>query len=403
MKKLCRNLIILLFGLIMGFMWAQPLSARVVAVQNDQVNIRQGASTETASIAKVKKGALFAWQGAADGWTQIIYTDGQSGYIRNDLLKGYDDVVVTGSSVRIRQNPSLQGAILESAKSGDRLEALDYEKDWFKVRYGQTVGWISGDYVKLGTAVDLPSAFGADVSGASTAPTPVDGAATALGHNFDSVTVSTGAAGGILSGVVVTLDPGHGALTDGKPIDPGAQSAALKIWEKDVNLDIALKLRNILENMGATIWMTHSGSTNLNLNGRAAVANRNGSHLFISIHANSSENLALNGHSVYFYAPANDLRLSGQRNARQALARSVQHNLTKTCGRADLGIKESNFAVLRETNCPSILIETAFLSHVQEELLLAQGAFRQKLAEAIAAGVTDYLGFGSSHVSFSAL
>jgi len=187
------------------------------------------------------------------------------------------------------------------------------------------------------------------------------------------------------------LDPGHGTIADGKPIDPGAQGAVIGIWERDVNLDVALKLRRILENMGATVWMTHMGTTKLDLSGRAALANENGSHIFVSIHSNASVNRTLNGHTVYFYAPVGS-RHDAQRGLREAFANYVQDSLVQHCGRADSGVKEANFVVLREVNCPAILVETAFLSNAEEELLLAQGAFRQRLADAIATGIMKHFG-----------
>lgn len=377
--------LLLLCCLLFAGAGAQPLCARVVVVQEDQVNVRRSAGLDATVAGKAAKGAVYAWLGAEEGWTMIAFSDGKPGYIRNDLLRGYDEAVVTGASVRIRQAPSLQGAILGGVKKGDRLSVQDYQGNWYKVRYGQAEGWISADFATLGEAIEL-----AAVSGGQPATPDAQAAQPDVPPGFDSSTVGVGAPGGPLSGMIITLDPGHGTAAEGKPADPGAESASLGIWERDVNLDIALKLKRLLEASGATIWMTHTGYTSLDLNGRAALANRNGSHAFISIHTNSSENPALSGHSVYFYAPAASERLSSQRGVRQALAKAVQNSLTAYCGRADLGIKEGNFAVLRETNCPSILIETAFLSNAQEELLLAQGAFRQKLAEAIADGILRY-------------
>ena len=364
---------------------AQPLFARIVVVQKEQVNVRQGASTSSAVLGKVGKDMIFGWQGASADWTKIRYTNGRQGYIRNDLLQGYDDVEVTGSGVRIRENPSLQAAVLGSVRKGDKLAVSDYESGWFKVSYGESTGWISADYAKLAAPVALSSAASAQLPQADWQAPAV------VAHNFDSAIVSANPREGALSGKIITLDPGHGVWIDGR-LDPGAQSAVLGIWEKDINLDVTLKLKAILEDAGATVWMTHTGETTLSLSGRAALANQNASHIFVSIHTNSSDNTALNGHSVFFYAPLTDGRLGNQRPLRQALARYVQESLTQSVGRADLGVKESNFVVLRETQCPSLLVETAFMSDPEEELLLAQGFFRQQLAEAIANGIMKYFG-----------
>jgi len=142
--------------------------------------------------------------------------------------------------------------------------------------------------------------------------------------------------------------------------------------------------------LGATVWMTHMGVTNLGLAGRAAVANLSSSHLLISIHTNASTVRSVSGHSVYYYAPADNLRLADQRSQRQALAAFVLGGVVEICGRRDLGVVEANFGVIRETNCPSVLIETAFISNREEEALLAQGYFRQQLAQGIADGILRY-------------
>ena len=390
----------LLLGLLLSIVGVQPLWARIVVVQKDLVNVRQGASTSSAVLGKVDKGAVFGWAGASADWTRIHMADGKQGYVRNDLLQGFDEIVVAGSGVRIRQSPSLQGAVIGSARNGDRLAVTGYRDGWYAVEYERAAGWISAAYAKLGASVALPTAAAAQLPQADwqapaiqeTSGSAAAGAAEPEQHNFDSVTVSSSVLQGPLSGKVVTLDPGHGLRSDDGRLDPGAQSALLGLQEKDVNLDVALKLKAILENAGATVWMTHMESTSLSLSGRAAVANRNASHIFVSIHTNASENTALNGHSVYFHAPVTDSRLGNQRPLRQALAKYVQEAMTRTVGRADLGVKESNFVVLRETHCPSILVETAFLSYAEEELLLAQGVFRQRLADAIALGILRFFG-----------
>jgi len=373
------------------FAGAQPLCARIVSVRGDQVNIRQGAGTNTAIIGKTNKDVVFAWKGAVDGWTRIQMANGMDGYIRNDLLDGYEEATVTGGVVRIRRNPSLQGAVLGNVNRGDKLAISDFRNGWYRVQRGRLVGWISSDYVQLGAKVDLSTVPAAGQT--SSAAQDTNAGLTESGglHNFDSASVSAGTPGGLLSGKTITIDPGHGTIADGKPIDPGAQGVVLGIWERDVNLDIALKLKRILESLGASVWMTHMGTTTLDLSGRAALANENGSHLFISIHSNASVNRTLNGHTVFFYGPA-DSRHGPQRSLRETLANHVQDSLVQYCGRADLGVKEANFVVLREVNCPSILVETAFLSYAEEELLLAQGAFRQRLADAIATGILRYFG-----------
>ena len=93
---------------------------------------------------------------------------------------------------------------------------------------------------------------------------------------------------------------------------------------------------------------------------------------------------------LHYYAPLWNSVLGAQRLERQKLATLVQRELVKSGGRRNIGILEENFAVLRETRVPSILVETAYLSDKEEEILLSQDWYRQKLAEGIANGIIAY-------------
>ena len=135
--------------------------------------------------------------------------------------------------------------------------------------------------------------------------------------------------------------------------------------------------------------MTHTGSTNLTLAQRAGVANSLQADVFVSIHADSGKP-GVSGHTTYFYAPSSHNVLGAQRAQRLRLATLVQQELVKSGGRRDIGVREENFAVLRETRVPSILVETAFLTDRIEEVLLSQDWFQEKLAEGIANGLRAY-------------
>ena len=122
-------------------------------------------------------------------------------------------------------------------------------------------------------------------------------------------------------------------------------------------LAIANRLKKQLEAVGAFVLMTRAGDTNLTLAGRAALANRNNADAFISIHANANYSASISGTSTYYYGG------SGQPAVRKKLAGLVQTEMVKSLGRINRGVLTANFAVLRETTVPSILVETAFISN----------------------------------------
>jgi len=207
----------------------------------------------------------------------------------------------------------------------------------------------------------------------------------------DYIVVGARLTQGQLAGKTIVIDPGHGSIQPGGWTDPGAVGKTLNLMERDVNLAVALKLQQLLTQQGAKVVMTHStGRTYLSLAGRADVANSLGADIFVSIHANSNNNRAISGTSVYYYAPTWHSELASQRWLRQRLALSIQNELVKAGGRIDLGIMEESFAVLRETKVPSVLVEMAYLSNPEEERLLSTDQFRSQMAWGIFKGIENY-------------
>lgn len=186
-----------------------------------------------------------------------------------------------------------------------------------------------------------------------------------------------------IRGKTVMLDAGHGAH------DPGAVGVT-GLQEKVVNLDIAWRVQKLLADMGANVMMTRSDDTFIPLVQRAALANTANADIFVAIHTNSSTSSSQNGTSTYYYAPAANPALYTQLDQRLSMASKVQSQLAQSLGIRNIGTLQGNFAVLRETRMPSILVETAFLSNKSEEALLKTEDFRDKAAQAIARGLADY-------------
>ena len=178
------------------------------------------------------------------------------------------------------------------------------------------------------------------------------------------------------------IDPGHGGF------DPGAIGPS-GLRESDVTLSIGLKLREKLQLQGIQVVMTREKDTalgnniNADLNNRTQIANKNGCDYFISIHCNSSTNRSANGTETYCYKFG---------SMGEKLARSIQSKLVEITGLANRGVKEANFAVLKNTVMPAVLVETAFISNPAEEAKLADDSWRNQCAEAIAVGICNCLG-----------
>ena len=186
-----------------------------------------------------------------------------------------------------------------------------------------------------------------------------------------------------LQGKTVFLDAGHGGHDNGASGQNGLR-------EKDVNLAITLKVAELLKNQGANVIFSRDNDTFVDLYERTRLANEQNSDIFVSIHSNANLNRAIGGTSTYFYAPESTPYLYEQKSDRQRLAQDVQRELVASLGRRDIGVLQSNFAVLRTSTMPSILIETAFVSNAEEEALLSSADIQQRAAEAIARGISAY-------------
>ena len=176
-----------------------------------------------------------------------------------------------------------------------------------------------------------------------------------------------------LSGTVV-IDPGHG----GK--DPGATSV-LGYYEKNINLEVARKVAWLLEQRGLRVKMTRTDDYYPELEDRAAMANNINADLFVSIHSDSFPKSSRRGFTVYVANAAS----SSSRRAANDIVRSMSGT-----GLNSFGVDTANYHVLTATRGPAVLIELGYLTNRREATLLQSGSFQNRLAEAIANGITDY-------------
>lgn len=206
---------------------------------------------------------------------------------------------------------------------------------------------------------------------------------------------------------VIVLDPGHGGT------DPGKQNLRLQLDEKDMTLDVALRLKKLLELRGYRVVLTRatdtrfSNSPMVDLPLRAEVANRAAADLFLSIHFNAVDRDPQRVAGVETYVlppqfqtstqPEQDrsmvaLPYPGNRQdaANALLGYTLHRQLVTDLRNSDRGYKRYRLAVLRPLNCPGALVECAYLSNDAEAKRIATPEFRQQIAEALAEGIASY-------------
>jgi N-acetylmuramoyl-L-alanine amidase len=229
-----------------------------------------------------------------------------------------------------------------------------------------------------------------------TAPAPLDPAALPLGVRR------------------IVLDPGHGGR------NPGTASGGLR--EKDITLDLALRLRPLLELAGYEVALTRETDTDIDLAERVAAANERRGDLFVSIHVNWLGRGAARGIETFYLGPTDDpvlTRLTSEENQEsgysltdfrrlldgiyedvrhdesRSLAESVHRSLyqklrTASPGLKDRGVKTAPFVVLIGNEMPAVLAEVGSLSDRQDVELFADEEYRLAIVEALRDGIVAY-------------
>jgi N-acetylmuramoyl-L-alanine amidase len=174
---------------------------------------------------------------------------------------------------------------------------------------------------------------------------------------------------------IIVLDPGHGGP------DTGAVGSGLQ--EKVLNLDIARKTRDALGSYVAEVYMTRDSDIEVELADRADLANKLDAGYFLSIHINAGGGT---GFESYVHTNASDRSLE---------IRDIIHNRVRSfyrsAGFVDRGGKSADYAVLRLTGMPAVLLENLFIDTPGDAARLADPAFRQQVAAAVADGLVQAL------------
>ncbi len=191
-----------------------------------------------------------------------------------------------------------------------------------------------------------------------------------------------------LSAKKVVIDPGHGG------VDGGAVSV-LGDSEKDINLSIALKLREKLKEKGVEVIMTReedaglyketdTNKKNADMKARCRIINDSSPDLMVSIHQNNYSTHGVKGAQVFYYAHSKE----GERAAallQEQLVEALDKN-NKRKAKAN-----TSYYILLNVKCPAVIAECGFLSNYEEAELLMSEAYQEKVAEALCEGICKYL------------
>lgn len=193
-----------------------------------------------------------------------------------------------------------------------------------------------------------------------------------------------------VSGKTIVVDAGHG-----KP-DEGAESST-GTTEAETNLKIALKLQNLLEQSGSTVILTRSDENAIydydsktlrqkkisDIHNRVKIGNESSADIFVSIHLNKIPQQQYDGWQTFYNAQSSD----GKK-----LAESIQNNLNDAIQKENNRVAKTidNIYIIKHVEIPTTIVECGFLSNPEEEKLLLQDEYQDKLAWGIYNGIIDY-------------
>ena len=178
-----------------------------------------------------------------------------------------------------------------------------------------------------------------------------------------------------LKGVTIVLDAAYG----GADCDDNKGAAGLR--EKDVNLDIILKLRELLEDQGAKVFLTRDSDVGVALSDRAALSNGKRPDFFLSVGQNSFPNPTASGTEIYYYRGD----AQGER-----LSKLIIEDLSKSLGVKNRGIRTAEFYLLREIKASAVIVQLLYISNPQDEKLLCEQSFREAASTAIFRAIRTY-------------
>jgi N-acetylmuramoyl-L-alanine amidase len=199
---------------------------------------------------------------------------------------------------------------------------------------------------------------------------------------------------------IIVIDPGHGGE------NAGTKSVLDDHYEKEFTLDLARRLQNLLTARGAQVFLTRSADYDVALSNRVAFADEHKANLFLSLHFNSAApSSSETGLETYCLTPvgmpsslirgfADEINTTFPNNAfdieNLQLALRVHRAILEVNGHHDRGVRRARFpGVLRGQQRPAILVEAGYLSNPQEARLIEDAAYRQRLAELVAAALLE--------------
>lgn len=268
----------------------------------------------------------------------------------------------TTATINVRKQPDLEAEIYKKLSSGTKIEGCYYDDDWCGVLVDNQVFFISCAYLKEYVE-------------------------------------------GQENGYVIVIDPGHQQKgnSEKEPVGPGASETKAKVTggtsgrtsgvpEYQINLEVALKLRNELESRGYTVIMTReTHEVDISNSERAEIANNANADAFVRIHANGSENTSVNGMMTICQTASNPYNAALYEQSRQLSEYILDSVVNITGAKKEYVWETDTMSGINWAMVPSTIVEMGYMTNPEEEKRLIDEDYQYKIAIGIADGIDKYI------------
>lgn len=318
---------------------------------DDELYVRSGPGTDYRHFDKLDNGERVDVYGEEGKWLEI-FVRGKKGYVSSYYVEKVDEVqsgedsmdyrtepiaealVSVSSTLNVRSGPGTNYETIGKLKNGDVVEIYERTNEsWALIKFNNQWAYTHRNYLR------------------------------------EKKKGSNG-----LAGKTIVIDPGHGDH------DPGAQANGL--IEKNVVLEVGLRVEKLLEDAGVNVVMTRKDDTFITLQGRVDIAERAYADSFVSIHANAASAAAEGAETFY-----NSDHVAEES---KKLAQAIQTRLVQETGMKHRRVADARFYVIRNTTMPSTLVELGFLTNPGDVNRMKQAGYPDRAAQAIYNGIRDF-------------